>query len=63
MANAPLVGQDGGIFRVESTDGESGIFFQADLDDPNRLESLQKIRFFAHGFFSAIAAAELTDYH
>jgi hypothetical protein len=57
MANAPLVGQDGGSRKSDLADGGSGIFFQADLDDPHRVESLQQIAFYAHGFFSAIAAA------
>jgi hypothetical protein len=40
--------------RKEATDlgsAQSGIFFPIGLDDPNRVESAEKISFYAHAIF------------
>jgi hypothetical protein len=40
--------------RKEATDlgsAQSGIFFPMGLDDPNRIESAEKISFYAHAIF------------
>jgi hypothetical protein len=44
MANAPLLGQDGQIFRSDLPDGGSKIFFQKGLDKSTKFISVfQKV--------------------
>jgi hypothetical protein len=49
MANAPLMGQDGGSCKSDLADENSGIFFCEGLDDPNHVEFAREIRTNAHG--------------
>jgi hypothetical protein len=47
--------------RKEATDlgsAQSGIFLQTGLDDPNRIESLDEIAFYARGIFSRPSRAD-----
>jgi hypothetical protein len=48
MANAPLMGQDGGSYGFDLPDGASEIFFRSRLDGWNRLELAQELRADAH---------------
>jgi hypothetical protein len=48
LANAPLLGQDGGSCRSDLPDGLSEIFFQTGLDRANQLDPAQQIRLRAH---------------
>jgi hypothetical protein len=43
MANAPLVGQDGGSYGVDLPDGASDLFFARRLDGPNHIEIAEEI--------------------
>jgi len=49
IAKRPSLGWDADDFTFDLPDGLSGIFLRGRLDDPNQIESVQQIRFYAHG--------------
>jgi hypothetical protein len=61
MANAPLVGQDGGSPTADLPDENSGIFFRRRLDRWNRLESAQEFRANAHDVLDVQPRGEQRD--
>jgi hypothetical protein len=56
----------GAGYAKEATDlgaPQSGIFLRTRLDDPNQIESLNEIGFYAHAIFSCAAGAKSREMH